>query len=158
MARSELAKEKLAALDTRGEDEIFEELASGTSMRDLCKKMNVGHKLWYKWLDGVNGRRGRYEAALTEAAHFYASRAVRTAQETEPATVNADRLKVDTDKWIASKLNVQYDTRQRDVSINISVTDLHAQAAMLLGEVLEGDAEDVTPVAMLDNDDDADDA
>ena len=48
-------------------------------------------------------------------------------------TVNVSRLKVDTDKWIASKLNQKYDTRQRDVAINISVNDLHAQAAQLLG-------------------------
>jgi hypothetical protein len=54
-------------------------------------------------------------------------------------------LKVDTDKWFASKMNAQYDTRQRDVAINISVTDLHAQAAQLLGDVIDGDATDVTP-------------
>lgn len=145
MAMSEEAKEKLAALDERGEDSILEEIAQGTSMRAMCKKLNVGHKLWYRWMDSVNGRRGRYEAALMEAAHFYADRAVSTAQSTEPSTANADRLKVETDKWFASKMNAQYDTRQRDVAINISVTDLHAQAAQLLGEVIEGDAIDVTP-------------
>jgi len=48
-------------------------------------------------------------------------------------------LQVDTDKWMASKLNAQYDTRQRDVAINISVNDLHAQAAQLLGDVIEGE-------------------
>ena len=144
MAMSEVAREKIAALDARGEDDIFEEISKGVSMRQMCAKMNVGHKLWYRWIDSVNGRRSRYEAALMEAAHFYADRAVETAQSTEPATVNADRLKVDTDKWIASKLNAQYDTRQRDVAINISVNDLHAQAAQLLGEVVEGEAIDVT--------------
>ena len=154
MALSEVAKEKLAALDARGEDDIFEEIAKGVSMRQMCAKMNVGHKLWYRWIDSVNGRRSRYEAALMEAAHFYADRAVETAQGTEPATVNADRLKVDTDKWIASKLNAQYDTRQRDVAINISVNDLHAQAAQLLGEVVEGEAEDVTPYGVIEGDDD----
>ena len=144
MAMSEVAREKIAALDERGEDDIFEEIAKGTSMRQMCAKMKVGHKLWYRWIDSVDGRRSRYEAALMEAAHFFADRAVETAQSTEPATVNADRLKVDTDKWIASKLNAQYDTRQRDVAINISVNDLHAQAAQLLGEVVEGEAIDVT--------------
>ena len=79
-----------------------------------------------------------------EAAHYFADRAVKTAQMTDPSTVNADRLKVDTDKWIASKLNSQYDTRQKDVAINISVNDLHAQAAQLLGDVIEGEAEDVS--------------
>ena len=44
---------------------------------------------------------------------------------------------------MASKLNAQYDTRQRDVAINISVNDLHAQAAALLSDVIEGEAEEV---------------
>jgi len=144
MALSEEAREKLAKLDERGEDDIFEEIAQGTSMRTMCRNMDVGHKLWYRWIDSVNGRRGRYEAALMEAAHFYADRAVETAQKAQPETANADRLRVDTDKWIASKMNAQYDTRQRDVAINISVTDLHAQAAQLLGEVVDGEAVDVT--------------
>ena len=156
MAMSEIAKAKFAALDEVGEEEIFEQIASGVSMREMCRKMNVGHKLWYRWIDRERGRRSRYEDALMEAAHFYADRAVQTAQMTDPATVNADRLKVDTDKWIASKLNQQYDTRQKDVAINISVNDLHAQAAQLLGDVIDLEAEDVTDYG--DGDDDSDDA
>ena len=42
-------------------------------------------------------------------------------------------------KWYAAKLNQQYDTRQRDVAVNISVTDLHAQAAALLASVQAND-------------------
>jgi len=144
MARSALAKQKLAELDALGEDEIFDRIASGISMRRVTRDLGIGHKLWYKWIDAVSGRRGRYEASLMEAAHFYADRAVETAQKSEPSTANVDRLRVDTDKWYASKLNQQYDTRQRDVAINISVSDLHAQAAQLLGDVVDAEAEDVT--------------
>lgn len=144
MARSALAKQKLAELDALGEDEIFDRIASGISMRRVTRDLGIGHKLWYKWIDAVSGRRGRYEASLMEAAHFYADRAVETAQKSEPSTANVDRLRVDTDKWYASKLNQQYDTRQRDVAINISVSDLHAQAAQLLGDVVDAEAVDVT--------------
>ena len=139
----EIGKTKLAAVEAVGEDEILERIASGASMQQMCKELNIGTKLWYKWLDSVKGRRERYNAAQAEAAHFYADRAVQTAQNAEPATVNVARLQVDTDKWIASKLNAQYDTRQRDVAINISVNDLHAQAAVLLGDVIEGEAVEV---------------
>ena len=86
-----------------------------------------------------------YEQALSEAGNYYAERAVDTAQNAQPEDVNVSRLKVDTDKWIASKLNHKYDTRQRDVAINISVNDLHAQAAQLLGDVIDGEAEEVDP-------------
>jgi hypothetical protein len=139
----EVGKAKVAAIEQVGEDEILERIASGVSVRTLMKEFNVGYKLFAVWLDSAEGRRGRYEAAQHEAGHFYAERAVDTAQNAQPEDVNVSRLKVDTDKWMASKMNAKYDTRQRDVAINISVSDLHAQAAQLLDDVIEGEAEEV---------------
>ena len=139
----EVGKAKIAALESIGEDELFEQIAQGKSLRKIMAEQKIGYKLWAKWLDAKPGRRDRYAAAQLEAGHFYAERAVDTAQGADPATVNVARLQVDTDKWMASKLNAQYDTRQRDVAINISVNDLHAQAAQLLGDVIEGDAVEV---------------
>jgi hypothetical protein len=62
----------------------------------------------------------------------------------DPAEVNMARLKVDTDKWIAGKLNAQYDVRQRESTLTLKVEDLHAQAAALIAgavgeEVIEGE-------------------
>lgn len=138
-----VGKAKIAAIEKIGEEEVLERISTGTSVRTLMKEFEVGYKLFAMWLDAEEGRRGRYEQALVEAGNFYAERAVDTAQNAEPETVNVSRLKVDTDKWIASKLNQKYDTRQRDVAINISVNDLHAQAAQLLGNVIDGEAEEV---------------
>ena len=79
------------------------------------------------------------------AAHYYASQAQKIADEIHQieANVNSARLSVDVYKWKASKMSPEYDTRQRDVAINISVNDLHAQAAMLLnsvgGDIIEGE-------------------
>jgi hypothetical protein len=139
----EVGKAKIAAIEQVGEDEILERIASGVSVRTLMKEFNVGYKLFAVWLDSAEGRRGRYEAAQHEAGHFYAERAVDTAQNAQPEDVNVSRLKVDTDKWMASKMNAKYDTRQRDVAINISVSDLHAQAAQLLNDVIDGEAEEI---------------
>lgn len=139
----EVGKAKIAAIEQVGEDEILERIASGVSVRTLMKEFNVGYKLFAVWLDSAEGRRGRYEAAQHEAGHFYAERAVDTAQNAQPEDVNVSRLKVDTDKWMASKMNAKYDTRQRDVAINISVSDLHAQAAQLLDDVIDGEAEEI---------------
>lgn len=138
-----VGKAKIASMEKIGEEEVLERISTGTSVRTLMKEFEVGYKLFAMWLDAEDGRRGRYEQALVEAGNFYAERAVDTAQNAEPETVNVSRLKVDTDKWIASKLNQKYDTRQRDVAINISVNDLHAQAAQLLGNVIDGEAEEV---------------
>ena len=135
----EVGDTKLAALDQVGEDVLFEKLTNGTSVTDLIREQNVGWRLWYRWLDKAQGRRQRYQEALDMAGHFYAARAVQTAQQADVGSVNVARLQVDTDKWYAAKLNQQYDTRQRDVAVNISVTDLHAQAAALLASVQASD-------------------
>ena len=49
----EIGRTKLAAVEAIGEDEILERIASGTSMQQMCKELNIGTKLWYKWLDSV---------------------------------------------------------------------------------------------------------
>lgn len=139
----EVGKAKMANLDVVTEDVILERIANGEKAQDLMKEYDIGNKLWYRWIDSVEGRRARYNAAMEEAGHFYANRAEKTAQEATPEMLGVARLQVDTDKWLAAKRNATYDTRQRDVAINISVNDLHAQAAALLSDVIEGDAVEV---------------
>ena len=75
----EVGKSKIMALEKLGEDEIFERIASGVSLASIKREFNIGHKLWAKWLDASDGRRGRYQAAQLEAGHFYAERALETA-------------------------------------------------------------------------------
>lgn len=139
---------KIKEIEAVGEEEIFERVAAGESYQQLVIGLGVGYRTFNRWLDMAEGRRQAFEAARAEAAHFYAYRALDTAQNTDPSTAASDRLKVDTDKWMASKLNASYDTRQRDVAINVSISDLHAQAAQLLasvgGDVIDGDAVEVS--------------
>lgn len=135
---TKIGAQKIARLEEIGEEEILGRIAQGEMLQDLRREYDVGYKLWNKWIDAVDGRRGRYDAAMLEAGHFYAERAVATAQSATREDVNVARLQVDTDKWMASKRNAAYDVRQRDVAINISIADLHAQAAELLRQVDEG--------------------
>ena len=137
-------KEKIEMLNTMGEEQVFERICGGEAVTAMITSLNVGYRLFSRWLNEEEGRLQRYKAGLEEAGHFYAARALDTAQAATSENVNVARLKVDTDKWMAAKLNQQYDVRQRDVEINISVTDLHAQAAQLIAsvedaEIVEGD-------------------
>ena len=147
-----VADVKLGSVNQIGEDELFNRLATGTTLSELLKAIGIGDKLWARWLDMSDGRRPRYVEAQEQSAHFFASRAVNTAVSVhaEDNSIHSARLQVDTDKWMAAKLNPQYDTRHKEVAVNISVGDLHAEAAALLrevsGDVIEGQAEDVTDV------------
>ena len=147
-----VADVKLASVNQIAEDELFNRLATGTTLSELLKDIGIGYKLWARWLDMAEGRRQRYVEAQEQSAHFFASRAVNTAVSVhaEDNSIYSARLQVDTDKWMAAKLNPQYDTRHKEVAVNISVGDLHAEAAALLrevsGDVIEGKAEDVSDV------------
>ena len=147
-------KAKLVAVDNIGDEQIFQWVVDGMDKPTLIKQLGIGYKLFEKWLDLKAGRRDAYNEARHEASHFYASRAVQTAQAADASTAVADRLRVDTDKWYAAKLNAEYDTRQRDVAINVSINDLHAQAAQLLASV-GGDVIDAEAVEVSDDDDEA---
>lgn len=135
----EVGDTKIASLEATGEEVLFEKIANGMSVKDVIKEADVGWRLWYRWLDSAQGRRQRYMEAMEMAGHYYAARAIETAQQADVGSVNVARLQVETDKWYAAKMNQQYDTRMRDVAVNISVTDLHAQAAALLASVQAGD-------------------
>lgn len=144
-----IGKVKLAALEAAGEDEIFGMIASGKNASDVIAHYNVGWNLFHKWIASGEGRAQRYDEAKQMAGHYYASQAQKIADEIHQheASVNSAKLAVDVLKWKAAKASPEYDTRQRDVAINISVNDLHAQAAQLLnsvgGDVIEGEAVEV---------------
>lgn len=140
---TETGKQKLARLEA-SEQDIIEKVAAGVLTTDLIRELGVGWKLWSKWLRARPGREQEIEDARKQAAHFFAARAVKESQEAEPGTVNVSRLRVETDKWLASRFNRDvYDQRQSGVSVNLSVGDLWAQAQQLInsgdaGEVIDG--------------------
>lgn len=132
-----LTRERVAQLEEIGEDTILERMMSGHTVRSIVADLGIGWRTFYKWIDNVEGRRERYNDALQQAGHMYAARAVDTAQNATPENVNVARLQVDTDKWIASKLNSTYDVRQRETTVTLKVEDLHAQAAALFAHEVE---------------------
>ena len=144
VTRNETGKQKIARLNKMGEDAILEKIASGVLTTDLINELGVGWKVWGRWLRASNGREQRVEEARQQAAHYFAARAVKTAQSADAGSVNVARLQVDTDKWIASKFNRDaYDQRQAGLSVNLNVGDLYAQAQALInagdeGSVIDG--------------------
>ena len=138
-----LTRERMKMMDAVGEDELFERILSGQTVRSINAELGIGWRAFYKWLDAVDGRRQRYEDTLQQAGHAYAARAVDTAQNATAENVNVARLQVDTDKWIASKLNQTYDVRQRETTVTLKVEDLHAQAAALFAHEVEHEMLDV---------------
>ena len=148
----QIGKVKMAVLNAAGEDEIFGMIAQGKKPSDVIKHFDVGWHLFHKWIAAEDGRDTRYKMARDMAGHHYASKAEEIAESIhmQEASVNSARLAVDTYRWLAAKANDQYDAKQNSVAVNVSVNDLHAQAAQLLksvgGDVIDGDYEDAETV------------
>lgn len=135
---------KMARLDAIGEDELFDQIENGKYLKDICAELRVGYRFFNSWLRAEDGREQRYRDAVRAAGHTYAAKSVQTAEDATMENVPLARLQSERYGWYAAKLNDQYDTRQKDVSVNISVNDLHAQAMELL--------RDVTPKDVIDHD------
>ena len=133
----QVGKVKLAVLVDAGEETILGMIAAGKKPTDVIKQYDVGWHIFHKWIAAEEGRDVRYMHAREMAGHNYASKAEEVAEQIhlQEASVNSARLAVDTYKWLAAKANDQYDTKQASVAVNVSVTDLHAQAAQLLASV-----------------------
>lgn len=154
-----ITKERIKQLNDIGEDVIFERIMAGHTVKALLAEWgSMGWGTWYKWLDDEPGRRDKYDKVLKRAGHAYAQRAVETAQMATPETVNVARLQVDTDKWIAGKLNSVYDTRQKETTVTLRVEDLHSQAAALISEQAERAVIDAVYEDVTDANDDEDDS
>jgi hypothetical protein len=132
-----VGKTKLQMLTDVGEEEILGMISNGKNPSDVIKHFNVGWNIFYKWVNDEEGRAARYKQARDVAGHKYASKAEEVAEaiHLQEASVNSARLAVDTYKWLAAKANDTYDTRQSNVAVNVSVTDLHAQAAKLMASI-----------------------
>lgn len=103
---------------TRFTQEIFDEIcvriASGESLRKICKdeKMPNLTSVW-KWLNNNEELSKQYARAREEQAEYYADEITEICDAEMPmdafgkidaGAVNQARLKIDSRKWIASKL------------------------------------------------------
>lgn len=99
MGRPTIYSEELA-------EEICTSLMSGLSLRSICKREgmpNLDTVLVWAW-DSKHPFSLHYARAREIQAETLADELVELADDASPETVNVQRLRVDTRKWVASKL------------------------------------------------------
>lgn len=108
--------------------EICARLAEGRSLRSVCRDADMPHiSTIYKWLDEQPGFSERYARACNDRAHALAEEALEIADDSsgdvitdengvkrlDAEFVQRSRLRVDTRKWFAARLNPKvYGDRQ----------------------------------------------
>lgn len=106
----------------------------------VCKKMGLSWGGLIRWVSETPERLERFKGAMEVRAHLLAEDALAIADGAKPKDVNVAKLRVDTRKWMASRLNAKWYGEKQEVQ--------HSGAVHNLFEVLSSisrEERDVTP-------------
>lgn len=124
-------------------DSICERIANGISLREICRAKDMPDKSnFLRWMEGNDALRDQYARAMADRADHWAeeileiaddgtndwmerqreTKGVRTVENAE--AINRSRLRVDSRKWLMSKLAPKKygDKIDHNVSGGVSVT------------------------------------
>lgn len=126
MAGRPKRKLDFATLSKTGEDTIFDAIASGASLRDLCAAHNVSMGSLHSWLTAPE-RSERYSRVRVERASSHAAKIEQLADDVEAGVTAPDvaRVSIDARKWLASRMDPQAFGDKQAPLVNITLTDLH---------------------------------
>lgn len=135
-------------------DKICSELADGKSMRAVCKPSSMPDKATvFRWIRTIEEFRHQYARAKEESADALTDEMLDISDDTEkdyidtedggtrlnPENIQRSRLKIDTRKWLASKLKPKkYGEKQfietKDTTEDISDEELNNKILALMSE------------------------
>jgi hypothetical protein len=111
-----------------GEDAILEFIASGGTISALCKVLGVGNTTFDRWLEkGGETRRTAYARARVRAGQSLAEQTIDIADAATPQEAQVAKLRVDTRRWLASKLSEEFSDKQQPL-VNIDLGSMALDA------------------------------
>jgi hypothetical protein len=128
-AKADISKANKAIHAMGGENAVVEYVAQGGTVTALCKELGIGVSTFDRWLDrGGEARRAAYTRARARAGQSLAELALTIANEAVVADVQVAKLRVDTHRWMASKLNPEAfgDKQQPLINIDLGTMALDA--------------------------------
>ena len=129
MAGRPIMRQQHAKLDKVGEQAILDRIAAGISTRGLIKSLGIGSRAFYEWLDRIEGRRDRYQHARQLWAASIAEETLEIADSvTDASEAQAAKLKVETRRWLASRVDPTTWADQRAPLVSVTVNDSHRNA------------------------------
>lgn len=116
-------------LDKLGEDQLFDQLAAGSTTNALVASIGVGKRSFYSWLRNEEGRMERYYAARKQWADYLAEETLSIADSAVDASdAQVAKLRIETRKWLAGQANPDNWAARREALVNINIQDQHLKA------------------------------
>jgi hypothetical protein len=137
-------------LDKVGETVLLEKIASGLTMAGLARELNISNLSLYHWIRKDLDREERFKQARAIAADQWADECLDIADASDNVSANADRLKIETRKWLAGVAAPEKFQAKPTTAVQVNVNQLHLDALRQLNlassnpHTLEADEQEVT--------------
>ena len=111
-----------------GEISILERLSQGETILGVARSLGVSHTGFYDWVErGGEARAAALARARTRGGQSLAEQTIDIADSASPAMAQVAKLRVDTRRWLAGKLNDEYSDKAAPL-VNIDLGSLALDA------------------------------
>ena len=111
-----------------GEVAIVDKLSQGETVLGLARTLGISHTAFYDWVDrGGEARAAALARARTRGGQSLAEQTIEIADSATPQEAQVAKLRVDTRRWLASKMNEEYGDKQQPL-VNIDLGSMALDA------------------------------
>ena len=111
-----------------GEVAIVDKLSQGETVLGLARTLGISHTAFYDWVDrGGEARAAALARARARGGQSLAEETLEIADSATPQEAQVAKLRVDTRRWLASKMNEEYGDKQQPL-VNIDLGSMALNA------------------------------
>jgi len=111
-----------------GEVAIVDRLSQGETVLGVARTLGISHTAFYDWVDrGGEARTAALARARTRGGQSLAEQTLEIADSATPQEAQVAKLRVDTRRWLASKMNEEYSDKQQPL-VNIDLGSMALDA------------------------------
>lgn len=111
-----------------GEVAIVDKLSEGETVLGLARTLGISHTAFYDWVDrGGEALAAALARARTRGGQSLAEQTIDIADAATPQEAQVAKLRVDTRRWLASKMNEEYSDKQQPL-VNIDLGSMALDA------------------------------
>jgi hypothetical protein len=111
-----------------GEVAIVDRLSQGETVLGVARALGISHTAFYDWVDrGGEARAAALARARARGGQSLAEQTIDIADAASPQEAQVAKLRVDTRRWLASKMNEEYGDKQQPL-VNIDLGSMALDA------------------------------
>ena len=111
-----------------GELAIVDKISQGETVLGLARTLGISHTAFYDWVDrGGETRTAALARARARGGQSLAEQTLEIADSATPQEAQVAKLRVDTRRWLASKMNEDYGDKQQPL-VNIDLGSMALDA------------------------------